>query len=90
MMQWMISQEFKINISSHLKTIKMIKNPKKVEIFQIISKLQTNSLLLKILRKVSKDFMIQLIMKSNLLFQILNIFPKEINKVKMIMSLKIA
>jgi hypothetical protein len=86
----MISQEFKINISSHLKTIKMIKNPKKVEIFQIISKLQTNSLLLKILRKVSKDFMIQLIMKSNLLFQILNIFPKEINKVKMIMSLKIA
>ena len=90
MMQWMISQVFKINISSHLKTIKMIKNPKKVEIFQIISKLQTNSLLLKILRKVSKDFMIQLIMKSNLLFQILNIFPKEINKVKMIMSLKIA
>lgn len=90
MMQWMISQEFKINISSHLKTIKMIKNPKKVEIFQILSKLQTNSLLLKILRKVSKDFMIQLIMKSNLLFQILNIFPKEINKVKMIMSLKIA
>jgi hypothetical protein len=68
----------------------MIKNPKKVEIFQILSKLQTNSLLLKILRKVSKDFMIQLIMKSNLLFQILNIFPKEINKVKMIMSLKIA
>ena len=93
MMQWMISQEFKIKISSHLKTIriknKMIENHKKVEIFQILSKLQTNSPLLKILRKISKDFKIQLIMKRNLLFQIYNIFPKVINKIKMIMSLKI-